>query len=199
MKNSVMSEGRLCNAAVSLVLAAALATTGVVTMSSAYAEESVVEPIVTTDTVGSVLTSAEINEGLTSVIDAQKKAVEEKERAEAEAAAAAARAAASYSSDSSGVYNSGVVQSGQLTRSGGVFDGPSGKETWYSQKKLPGGGLDIPGRHVREDGVIVDVDGYVVVALPSGEKGKVVETSLGTAKCYDTNAGGNSVDVYVNW
>lgn len=96
-------------------------------------------------------------------------------------------------------YNYSCGGTGVLTRAGGVNNGPSGKETWYSQKQLPGGGLHIPGRHVREDGVIVDADGYVCVATPQGNKGAIVETSLGTGKVYDTNAGGDSVDIYTNW
>lgn len=91
-----------------------------------------------------------------------------------------------------------TVPKNKLTRSGGVNYYKGQKETWYTQKQLPGKGLKIPGRHVRKDGVICDKDGYVVVALHSGNKGKIVETSLGTGKCYDKN-GTKSVDIYTNW
>ena len=87
----------------------------------------------------------------------------------------------------------------RLTAFKGVVYGPSGKETYYSQRVLSGGGLNIPGRHVDGEGLIRDGDGYIVVALPSGNKGQTVETSLGTGKCYDTNAGGDAVDIYTNW
>ena len=75
------------------------------------------------------------------------------------------------------------------------------KETYYSQQVLPGGGLDIPGRHVAADGTIRDGDGYICVAadwsyLPYGS---IVETSLGTGKVYDTGCAYGTVDIYTNW
>lgn len=101
---------------------------------------------------------------------------------------------------SSGVSGSNTpyYSNGQwLTKSGGVFYGPSGKETYYSSNRA---------YHYRtgewtvgDDGVYRDADGYVIVALPSGAMGTIVETSHGTGKCYDTNAGGDSVDLYVAW
>lgn len=94
--------------------------------------------------------------------------------------------------------NTPYYSNGQwLTKSGGVFYGPSGKETYYSSRVL---------HHYRthewtigEDGVYRDADGYVVVALPSGAMGTIINTSHGPGKCYDTNAGGDSVDLYVAW
>ena len=58
------------------------------------------------------------------------------------------------------------------------------KETYYSQRVLPGDGLNIPGRHVAGDGTIRDGEGYICVAadwsyLPYGS---LVETSLGAGK-----------------
>ena len=88
---------------------------------------------------------------------------------------------------------------GKLTPSGGVFHGPSGKETYYSQRVLPGGGLNIPGRHVVADGTIRDADGYVVIASDVLPKGSITETSLGTGKVYDTGVGHAGVDIYTNW
>lgn len=88
---------------------------------------------------------------------------------------------------------------GKLTPSAGVFNGPSGKETYYSQKVLPGGGLNIPGRHVVADGTIRDADGYIVIASDILPKGSITETSLGTGKVYDTGVGHSGVDIYTNW
>lgn len=91
----------------------------------------------------------------------------------------------------------------RLTREGGVntFDGHT--ETWYSQRVLPGTGLDIPGRHVANDGTIRDADDYIVVASDDLPKGSLVETSLGTGKVYDTfggyNEGTGNVDIYTDW
>lgn len=88
-----------------------------------------------------------------------------------------------------------------LTRGGGRFSYNGHTETYYSQKMLPGGGLRIPGRHVRYDGVICDKDGYVCVASPNSydrSVRKVIDTSLGLGKAYDYCPGG-SVDIYTNW
>lgn len=110
-----------------------------------------------------------------------------------EAEEAAARAAASSSSYSN---NSGD----HLTKSGGVYYYNGRKETWYSQRVLPGGGLDIPGRHVNaEDGTIRDEDGYICVAASDLSKGTIVETSLGTGKVYDTGCAPGTTDIYVDW
>ena len=88
---------------------------------------------------------------------------------------------------------------GKLTPSGGVFHGPSGKETYYSQRVLPGGGLNIPGRHAAADGTVRDADGYIVIASDVLPKGSITQTSLGTGKVYDTGVGHAGVDIYTNW
>lgn len=89
--------------------------------------------------------------------------------------------------------------SGRLTPSGGVFHGPSGKETYYSQRVLPGGGLNIPGRHVAADGTVRDAEGYIVIASDVLPKGSITQTSLGTGKVYDTGVGHAGVDIYTDW
>ena len=98
----------------------------------------------------------------------------------------------------SGLYN---VSDNPLSASKGAlyFDGH--KETYYSERVLPGPGLQIPGRHAADDGTIRDIDGYISVAanysyLP---KGSIVMTSLGPAKVYDTGCAYGVVDIYVNW
>ena len=74
------------------------------------------------------------------------------------------------------------------------------KWTYYSQQVLPGGGLNIPGRHVSSSGYVSDGDGYIVLAAPSSwgnVKGTVYSTPFGApGKVYDVNAGGDSLDVY---
>lgn len=74
--------------------------------------------------------------------------------------------------------------------------------TYYSQRVLPGGGLNILGRHVNRDGYVADKDGYIVVAssLNGYPKGTVVNTPFGyKGKVYD-KIGGNyntkHIDVY---
>ena len=72
--------------------------------------------------------------------------------------------------------------------------------TWYSQKVLPGGGLKIPGRHVNEDGLVCDEEGYVVIASDDLSKGTVVDTPIGIqGKVYDCGSGCGNLDIYVDW
>ena len=75
------------------------------------------------------------------------------------------------------------------------------KETYYSQRVLPGTTLNIPGRHVADDGTVRDGDGFICVAADPGflPKGSVLITSLGPAKVYDSGCAYGIVDIYVNW
>lgn len=75
---------------------------------------------------------------------------------------------------------------GVLTKSKGVNYFNGHRETWYSQRVLPGSGLKIPGRHVDERGLVCDGDGYICVASSDYSWGTIVETSLGTGKVYDS-------------
>lgn len=79
------------------------------------------------------------------------------------------------------------VSSNPLTSFKGVVYYNGHRETYYSQKVLPGNGLNIPGRHVAEDGTIRDGDGYICVAANTSymKKGTTLMTSLGPAKVYD--------------
>lgn len=140
-----------------------------------------------------------------------EKAVEEEKRKEEERKKIAAAAAASYSSAEthnsssagsglsySGIYNTGAAR---LTRSSGVAYYNGHRETYYSQRVLPGGGLNIPGRHVAQDGTIRDRDGYICVAAAPGFKprGSTLMTTLGPAKVYDSGCAYGTIDIYVNW
>ena len=89
--------------------------------------------------------------------------------------------------------------SGILTKSKGVNYFNGHKETWYSQRVLPGGGLNIPGRHVNEQGLVCDGDGYICVASSDYPKGTIVETSLGTGKVYDCGCASGIIDIYTDW
>lgn len=88
-----------------------------------------------------------------------------------------------------------------LTKRGGVYWNPNTglKETWYSQRVLPGGGLNIPGRHVNEEGFVCDADGYICVASSDYAKGTVLETSRGMGKVYDCGCASGTVDLYTDW
>ena len=86
-----------------------------------------------------------------------------------------------------------------LTKSKGKVKFKGHYETWYSQKKLPGNGLEIPGRHVGPGDLIMDKDDYIVVATKLVKMGETIETSLGTGKRYDTCGSNNVVDIYTDW
>lgn len=74
------------------------------------------------------------------------------------------------------------------------------KWTWYSEKVLPGGGLDIPGRHNDDNGYVCDENDYLCVSSSALSKGTVVDTPFGKqGKVYDTGCIANVIDVYVSW
>ena len=79
----------------------------------------------------------------------------------------------------------------------GVINWGGYKFTFYSQQVLPGGGLNIPGRHVNAGGYVSDSDGYIVLA-GSAPMGSVFETPFGyPGKIYDRGTVGNHLDVYI--
>ena len=86
-------------------------------------------------------------------------------------------------------------------RSKGVVYWHAKKYTWYSQRVLPGGGLNIPGRHLDSRGYVCDKDGYIVLASTSINKGRIIATPFGRyGKVYDTGVpSSNWFDVYVGW
>ncbi len=98
----------------------------------------------------------------------------------------------------SGLY---TYSGDRLSLSKGAIYFNGHKETYYSEKVLPGTTLNIPGRHVAEDGTIRDQEGYICVAAnPSYlAKGSLVLTSLGPGKVYDSGCAHGVVDIYVNW
>lgn len=99
---------------------------------------------------------------------------------------------------SSGSFNY-PTSGGVLTPEKGVIYFNGHRETYYSQKVLPGGGLNIPGRHVASDGTIRDADGYICVASSDLAWGTLVETSLGMGKVYDSGCASGTIDIYTNW
>ena len=95
------------------------------------------------------------------------------------------------------------VSSSPLSKSKGAIYYNGHKETYYSQRVLPGTGLKAlnnNGRHVAEDGTVRDGDGYIAVACNYLPKGATVMTSLGPGKVYDRGGmQGKAIDIYVNW
>lgn len=82
----------------------------------------------------------------------------------------------------------------------GLIDWGGWTWSWYSERVLPGGGLDIPGRHT-SGGYVRDGDGYICLASDVLDYGAVIETPFGSAgRVYDCGVGNDdTVDVYVGW
>ncbi|MBB4070862.1 hypothetical protein [Canibacter oris] len=78
----------------------------------------------------------------------------------------------------------------------GVINWGGYKFTYYSQQVLPGGGLQIPGRHVSDAGFVSDGAGFIVLA-GDAPLGTVFDTPFGAqGKIYDRGTVGNHLDVY---
>jgi len=158
------------------------------TASVLYAKNDVVEEKITTEDV-----SVNIDMDIAPVsYERVEKAFSEMTLEEANSALIDGTLALEYSSVYS--YNG-------LTKSKGVVFYNGHRETYYSEKVLPGNGLNIPGRHVADDGTIRDADGYICVAADPGfmAKGSILVTSLGPAKVYDSGCAYGTIDIYVSW
>lgn len=126
----------------------------------------------------------------------QQRIAEEEARKAAEAAAA--QEAAQQQTQIQSVYQHPSGGNNIDLRSAGVVNWGGYRFTWYSQKTLPGGGLNIPGRHVNGAGFVCDGDGYIVAATAFG-RGTTGNSPWGAWKSYDTGVSGNTVDLYCNW
>lgn len=124
-------------------------------------------------------------------IEDERIAAEEAEREAAEAAAEEAQESAQQNTQYSSNGNIDL-------RSAGVVNWGGYRFTWYSQNVLPGGGLDIPGRHVNSAGFVCDGDGFIVAASTYG-RGTTGNSPWGAWKSYDTGVSGNTIDLYTNW
>lgn len=145
-----------------------------------------------------------VNAQIAEAKAAEAKAKEEAAKKAAEKAAASnASKKASSGSGSSGSSSSGkdytYSSGGGLTPSKGVVYFNGHRETYYSQRVLPGKGLKIPGRHVASDGTIRDKDNYICVASSDHKKGTLVLTSLGMGKVYDSGCASGTIDLYTDW
>ncbi|MBR5931530.1 MAG: hypothetical protein IKZ95_05825 [Lachnospiraceae bacterium] len=87
----------------------------------------------------------------------------------------------------------------ELRYLGVIYEGDF-RWTWYSQNVLPGGGLDIPGRHVDENGYVCDENDRICLASSDLEWGTVVTTPFGKEGCvYDCGCASGTLDVYVDF
>lgn len=107
-----------------------------------------------------------------------------------------------YCTQSAVSYDTGDGITAQEFQWLGVVSDEQHTYTWYSERVLPGGGLDdlnASGRH-SEDGFVKDGDGYIAVASCDYEKGTVIDTPFGQAKVYDTGyLAPGQVDVYTSF
>lgn len=123
--------------------------------------------------------------------DEIKRVEEAKKKKKDEQQAQAVAYTASVSYDGGSGYNHPFRSQG--TTNDGNYD-----YTWYSQRVLPGGGLNIPGRHVDENGFVRDENGNLCIAARDLDKGTEVDTPFGKAVVYDYCPNGN-LDIYTDW
>lgn len=82
----------------------------------------------------------------------------------------------------------------------GVINWNGWKWTWYTERMLPGEGLNIPGRHTDSEGWVRDGDGYLCIASSTLPKGTIIDTPFGSqGKVYDCGCAVGTADVYTNW
>ena len=102
--------------------------------------------------------------------------------------------------ESTSQVNQEALYSASYLKQMGVITWNNYRWTWYSQKVLPGGGLNIPGRHVDENGYVCDENGRICLASGFVDKGTIVSTPFGKEGCvYDYCATANTYDVYTNF
>lgn len=96
--------------------------------------------------------------------------------------------------------NTEALYSASYLKQMGVIIWNNYRWTWYSQRVLPGGGLNIPGRHVDENGYVCDENGRICLASGFVDKGTIVNTPFGKEGCvYDYCATANTYDVYTDF
>ena len=85
-----------------------------------------------------------------------------------------------------------------LTRAKGrvLFNGHYEKQ--YSQRKLTGRGLNIPGRHVTGDELVRAQNNIICEATTLVGMKQGIATSLGPGVRYDTCNTPNTIDIYTN-
>jgi len=132
-----------------------------------------------------------VNDEIKRLDDEIKRVEESKKKKKEEQQAQAVYTAVSTSYEGGSGYDHPFRSQG--TTNDGNYD-----YTWYSQRVLPGGGLNIPGRHVDEDGFVRDESGNLCIAARDLDKGTEVDTPFGKAVVYDYCPNGN-LDIYTDW
>ena len=92
-----------------------------------------------------------------------------------------------------------AIYSASYFRQMGVIWWNGWRWTWYSERVLPGTGLNIPGRHT-SGGYVRDGDGYICLSSDALDYGTVIATPFGSyGRVYDCGCGYETIDVYVGW
>lgn len=106
--------------------------------------------------------------------------------------------ATTYTTTTQQPINESVEITPEQFKRQGVVYADGFKWTWYSERVLPGRGLNIPGRY--SDGNYVrDGEGYIVLASRDLKKGDIIDTPFGRGKVYDYCPTSGVIDVYVSW
>ena len=93
-----------------------------------------------------------------------------------------------------------ALYSADTFKNRGVINWNGWKWTWYTERILPGEGLNIPGRYTDSEGWVRDGDGYLCLASSTLSKGTIISTPFGSdGKVYDCGCAVGTVDVYTNW
>lgn len=95
----------------------------------------------------------------------------------------------------------GAYYSSDQLLSQGVIEDGGYRYTWYSQRVLPGGGLNIEGRHVSQEGYVVDAQERIVLASSDLPYGSEVSIPFGSGRgvVLDTGCDSGTLDVYTNF
>jgi hypothetical protein len=93
-----------------------------------------------------------------------------------------------------------ALYSASKFRNAGIVYYNNYRWTWYSERVLPGNGLNIPNRHIDASGYVCDKNNNICLAASSLSKGTVVDTPFGKkGKVYDDGCAAGTLDVYVSW
>lgn len=72
--------------------------------------------------------------------------------------------------------------------------------TYYSERVLPGPGLNIPGRYTDSNGYVCDENDYICLASSELSNGTILSTPFGKdGKIYDCGCPYGTIDVYTSW
>ena len=80
----------------------------------------------------------------------------------------------------------------------GTFNWNGYRWTYYSERVLPGGGLNIPGRW-SDTYFVRDGEGNICLASSDLGWGTYVPTPWGQGRVYDSGCASGTLDVYVTW